>query len=183
MPLNALLIFNGLRPEATWPPALAALYNAVAPFRIVNGYGLFRVMTKERPEIMIEGSANGIEWKPYEFKWKPGALDRMPAFVEPHQPRLDWQMWFAALGDVRQNPWFIGLALRLLENSPDVTALLGKNPFPGKAAALSAGATFIVTISAAAGSSMKPAPGGDAEDERVYLPVVSDTWCREGAAT
>ena len=56
----------------------------------------------------------------------------MPAFVEPHQPRLDWQMWFAALSDVRQNRWFFGLAFRLLENAPDVTRLLGKNPFPDK---------------------------------------------------
>ncbi len=132
MPLNAFLIFNGFKPEAQWPRTIESLYNLVAPFRIVNGYGLFRVMTKERSEIIIEGSADGIEWKPYEFKWKPGALDRMPAFVEPHQPRLDWQMWFAALGDVRQNPWFFGLAFRLLENSPDVVRLLGKNPFPDK---------------------------------------------------
>ena len=109
------------------------------PFRIVNGYGLFRVMTKERPEIILEGSDDAIEWKAYEFKWKPGALDRMPGFVEPHQPRLDWQMWFAALSDVRQNPWFFALAFRLLENSPEVVHLLGKNPFPDKAAALSPG--------------------------------------------
>jgi hypothetical protein len=106
------------------------MYGVLEPFRIVNGYGLFRVMTKERPEIILEGSADGIEWKPYEFRWKPGTLNRAPAFVEPHQPRLDWQMWFAALSDVRQNRWFVGLVLRLLENSPDVVHLLGKNPFP-----------------------------------------------------
>jgi hypothetical protein len=132
MPLNAFLIYSGCKPEAKWPAPIEALYGAVAPFRVVNGYGLFRVMTKERSEIIIEGSDDGIEWKPYEFKWKPGALDRMPAFVEPHQPRLDWQMWFAALGDARQNPWFFGLAGRLLENSPAVLRLLGKNPFPEK---------------------------------------------------
>ncbi|MBA3542898.1 MAG: lipase maturation factor family protein, partial [Chthoniobacterales bacterium] len=88
MPVNALLIYNGFKPEAQWPPALERVYGALASFRIVNGYGLFRVMTKERPEIIIEGSADGLEWKAYEFKWKPGALDRRPAFVEPHQPRL-----------------------------------------------------------------------------------------------
>ncbi len=132
MPLNAFLIYSGFKPEAEWPPAIASLYHYIEPFRVVNGYGLFRVMTKERPEIIIEGSADGIEWKPYIFKWKPGPLDRMPGFVEPHQPRLDWQMWFAALGDPPQNPWFFGLVQRLLENSPDVTPLLGTNPFPGK---------------------------------------------------
>ena len=98
MPVNAILIFSGFKPEAQWPRPLELVYSAIAPFRIVNSYGLFRVMTKQRPEIIIEGSDDAIEWKAYEFKWKPGALDRMPGFVEPHQPRLDWQMWFAASG-------------------------------------------------------------------------------------
>jgi hypothetical protein len=87
-------------------------------------------MTKERPEIVIEGSRDGIDWLPYEFRWKPGALGRPPLQVAPHQPRLDWQMWFAALGSVQQNRWFVALAVRLLENAPDVTALLASNPFP-----------------------------------------------------
>jgi hypothetical protein len=97
---------------------------------VANGYGLFRVMTKERAEIVIEGSADGIAWSPYEFKWKPGDLKRAPGWVAPHQPRLDWQMWFAALGTYRQNPWFGRLVLQLLKNSPDVTGLLERNPFP-----------------------------------------------------
>ncbi|TMG82138.1 MAG: lipase maturation factor family protein [Betaproteobacteria bacterium] len=50
----------------------------------------------------------------------------------PHQPRLDWQMWFAALGDARANPWFQNLMLRLLEGSPPVLALLDSNPFPDR---------------------------------------------------
>ncbi len=132
MPVNAILIFAGFKPEAQWPRPLEVIYGAIAPIRIVDSYGLFRVMTKERREIIIEGSDDAIEWKAYEFKWKPGALDRRPGFVEPHQPRLDWQMWFAALGDARQNPWFFGLVRRLLENSPEVTRLFGRNPFPDK---------------------------------------------------
>jgi len=132
MPLNSALIFSGFKPEAQWPRPFEVVYSALAPFRIVNSYGLFRVMTKERSEIIIEGSDDGIEWKAYEFKWKPGALDRRPGWVQPHQPRLDWQMWFAALGDVRQNSWFVGLVQRLLENTPEVTRLLAKNPFPEK---------------------------------------------------
>ncbi len=172
MPLNALLIGNGFKPDLIWPPALASLYSAVSPFRIVNGYGLFRVMTKERPEIVIEGSENGIGWKAYEFKWKPGPLDRRPAFVEPHQPRLDWQMWFAALSDVRQNPWFIGLVLRLLENSPDVVSLLGKNPFPENPPRYLRANIYRYHFS----SRVEHAQTGAwwrREDERVYLPVVS----------
>ena len=108
------------------------LGECVEPFRIVNGYGLFRVMTKSRPEIIVEGSGDGIEWLPYEFRWKPGDPNQPPHWVAPHQPRLDWQMWFAALGNYRQNPWFVGLTRRLLENNPAVTRLLAHNPFPDK---------------------------------------------------
>ena len=74
------------------------IYVRLEPFRMINGYGLFRVMTKDRREIIIEGSADGIDWLPYEFKWKPGDVMRAPGWCAPHQPRLDWQMWFAALG-------------------------------------------------------------------------------------
>ena len=98
--------------------------------RIVNGYGLFAIMTTSRPEIIIEGSNDGETWLDYEFKFKPGDLRRAPRWVEPFQPRLDWQMWFAALGDYRSSPWFTHLMLRLLEGSPPVLALLERNPFP-----------------------------------------------------
>src|SRR6266853_1980436 len=106
LPLNARLIYGAFKPEAEWSPMLGRIYARVEAFRIVNGYGLFRVMTKDRREIVIEGSADGIDWKPYEFKWKPGDVMRAPGWCQPHQPRLDWQMWFAALGSHRQNPWF-----------------------------------------------------------------------------
>jgi predicted DCC family thiol-disulfide oxidoreductase YuxK len=131
LPINAMLIFSAFKPEAPWPGPIAAIAGCLESFRIVNGYGLFRVMTKSRPEIVIEGSADGIEWRPYEFRWKPGALDKAPGWVAPHQPRLDWQMWFAALGSYRQNPWFVSLLERLLHNTPEVTRLLARNPFPG----------------------------------------------------
>jgi lipase maturation factor 1 len=172
MPLNAFLIFNGFKPEAQWPGAMESFYSAVAPFRIVNSYGLFRVMTKERSEIVIEGSDDGIDWKSYQFKWKPGALDRMPGFVEPHQPRLDWQMWFAALSDVRQNPWLIGLGLRLLENSPDVLYLLGENPFPAKGPRYLRANIYRYHFSSLA-EHQKTGAWWRREDERVYLPQVS----------
>ena len=111
---------------------VAAVNQWLAPTRSFNSYGLFAVMTTTRPEIIIEGSHDGINWLPYEFKYKPGDVKRRPAFVAPHQPRLDWQMWFAALGNWRQNPWVLNLATRLLRGSPEVLALLKKNPFPDK---------------------------------------------------
>ena len=128
-----MFIVSAVKPDLEWPRPIAIMAGSVASFRIVNGYGLFRVMTKSRAEIIVEGSADGNEWLPYEFKWKPGALERAPGWVAPHQPRLDWQMWFAALGDYRQNPWFVSLLERLLRNTPEVTRLLAQNPFPEKA--------------------------------------------------
>src|SRR6059058_594396 len=131
-PINAWLIFSAFKPQSRPPGRLANFYEQLEAFRIVNGYGLFRVMTKDRSEIVIEGSADGINWAPYEFKWKPGDVKRAPGWCAPHQPRLDWQMWFAALEAPEQNPWLIGLIVRLLEGSRDVTGLLAHNPFPDK---------------------------------------------------
>jgi predicted DCC family thiol-disulfide oxidoreductase YuxK len=112
-----------------WAPAETVI-RAVSPFEIVNTYGLFAVMTTTRPEIIVEGSNDGTIWLPYEFKYKPGDLTRAPVWVQPHQPRLDWQMWFAALGDYRTDPWVLHFLARLLEGQPEVLGLLGHDPFP-----------------------------------------------------
>lgn len=104
----------------------------VSPFQIINSYGLFAIMTTSRPEIIIEGSVDGNVWKEYEFYFKPGNVLSPPCIVAPYQPRLDWQMWFAALSDYQSNPWFMSFIRRLLDGSPDVLALLKTNPFPDK---------------------------------------------------
>jgi len=132
LPINAWLIFSAFKPRTRPPHALATVYEQLEAFRIVNGYGLFRVMTKDRCEIVLEGSAEGVEWLPYEFKWKPGDVKRAPGWCAPHQPRLDWQMWFAALERPQENPWLGGLIVRLLQGSQDVNRLLAYNPFPDK---------------------------------------------------
>jgi predicted DCC family thiol-disulfide oxidoreductase YuxK len=129
-PVNAMLIFSAFKPHEDLPRPIEAVAGYLQSFRVVSGYGLFRVMTKSRPEIVVEGSANGVDWLPYEFRWKPGALDRAPRWNAPHQPRLDWQMWFAALGSYRNNAWFVHFAERLLRGAPEVTGLLERNPFP-----------------------------------------------------
>jgi hypothetical protein len=118
-------------PEVLVPSELVTLSQWAEPFRSTNGYGLFAVMTTTRPEIIVEGSDDGVSWRPYQFRWKPGDLDRRPRFTSPHLPRLDWQMWFAALaGDCRSVPWFFQFEQRLLEGSPAVLGLLRENPFP-----------------------------------------------------
>jgi hypothetical protein len=112
------------------PGAVRSLMTLTSPFGIANSYGLFAVMTTSRPEIIVEGSNDGATWNAYEFKYKPGDLYRSLPVVAPHQPRLDWQMWFAALGTYRDNPWFINFAARLLQGSRSVLDLLAYNPFP-----------------------------------------------------
>jgi hypothetical protein len=109
--------------------ALLLLEGWASPFRSVSSYGLFAHMTCARPEIVIEGSDDGRLWLEYELPHKPGDPHRGPRWVAPHQPRLDWQMWFAALSPVPP-PWFPELIFRLLEGSPEVLSLFAKNPFP-----------------------------------------------------
>lgn len=115
------------------PMALRAIDQWIEPMRMVSSYGLFAVMTTERNEIIIEGSDDGVEWREYGFPYKPGDVARRPPWNIPHQPRLDWQMWFAALDDPRRVDWFPHFLERLLQNEPTVTALLAGNPFAEKA--------------------------------------------------
>jgi hypothetical protein len=146
-PFAVLVIVHGIAqvkeavaPAADARPSLESRIG-ISQFCLVNGYGLFRQMTETRPEIVIEASADGAEWMPYEFRWKPGRLSRRPGFCEPHQPRLDWQMWFEALRaeqiydatrrvDLRyMSPWFQAFILRLLHGEPKVLGLVATSPF------------------------------------------------------
>jgi predicted DCC family thiol-disulfide oxidoreductase YuxK len=128
--LSAVQLAGTLRIGVPWPGPVRDLSRWTSSFRSVNRYGLFAVMTTTRPEIIVEGSRDGETWVPYAFRWKPGDPARRPRFVAPHQPRLDWQMWFAALGNYRQNPWLVAFLHRLLDGSPEVLDLLESNPFP-----------------------------------------------------
>ena len=112
-------------------PVSQSLLSGAAPFHIANGYGLFAVMTTRRPEIILEGSNDGETWQAYELPYKPGALDRPPVWATPHQPRLDWQLWFAALAPAEQNPWLKWLVYSLLTGSEPVLALFEHDPFKG----------------------------------------------------
>jgi len=109
-----------------WPQAL----GWQEPLHLVNGYGLFAVMTTSRPEVVVEGSDDGRTWRAYGLHFQPQALGRAPRWVAPYQPRLDWQLWFAALGSPDETPWFRAFLVRLLQGSPAVLGLLGTNPFP-----------------------------------------------------
>jgi hypothetical protein len=128
--LSLAVAVQRLTPRGSLPHALRKLLSELAPFRSVNGYGLFAIMTTERPEILLEGSADGVEWRSYEFRWKPGAPERRPRFTGPHMPRVDWQLWFAALSRCEDEPWLLRFFQRVLEGSEAVTAVFVENPFP-----------------------------------------------------
>jgi len=102
-------------------------------YRVINMYHVFPTMTTERIELELSGSVDGREWKSYRFRYKPGDLDQRPRLVMPHQPRLDWQMWFVTLHN-KHLPWFEEFLYALLDNSPEVTTLLDHNPFAGQQA-------------------------------------------------
>jgi hypothetical protein len=114
----------GPAPVPTLPVAL------LDPFRIANRYGLFAVMTRGRYEIEFQGSNDGETWIAYPFRHKPQELNKPPRIYAPYQPRLDWNLWFASLGEWRDNPMVLRTERRLLSNDADVLELFAGNPFP-----------------------------------------------------
>jgi hypothetical protein len=124
---SALLLFM-LSPAAPLP---AAPIRALEPFRIANEFGLFAVMTRARYEIEFQGSRDGQTWTPYPYRNKPQDVHARPRIYAPYQPRFDWNLWFASLGNWRQYPWVVQVEERLLSGEPEVLALFAKDPFPG----------------------------------------------------
>lgn len=108
--------------------ALSVPFEFGSRWRLASGYGLFAHMTVERPELIIEASRDRIRWEPYRFRWKPGPIDRRPPSAFLHMPRLDWQMWFAALAWPAAEQWQASLNQALLEARPEVLALLESAP-------------------------------------------------------
>ncbi|XP_020862452.1 lipase maturation factor 1 isoform X1 [Phascolarctos cinereus] len=108
------------------------------PLRIVNTYGAFGSISKERTEVIIQGTSSleandsTAVWEEYEFKCKPGNLKRRPCLISPYHYRLDWLMWFAAFQTYEQNEWIFHLAGKLLANDPEALSLISFNPFKGK---------------------------------------------------
>ncbi|XP_051037059.1 lipase maturation factor 1 isoform X2 [Phodopus roborovskii] len=109
------------------------------PLRIVNTYGAFGSITKERTEVILQGTASpnasapDAVWEDYEFKCKPGDPWRRPCLISPYHYRLDWLMWFAAFQTYEHNDWIIHLAGKLLAGDAETLSLLALNPFEGRA--------------------------------------------------
>jgi len=125
---NAALLLMMWFPESA---LLAAPARPLEPFRFANQFGLFGVMTTGRYEIEFQGSNDGGNtWTPYPFRYKPQDVHVAPGIYAPYQPRFEWNLWFASLGNWRQYPFVPNAEIRLLEASPDVLALFARNPFP-----------------------------------------------------
>jgi hypothetical protein len=114
-------------PLPRWPVA------ALEPFRIADRYGLFATMTRGRYEIEFQGSHDGQNWITYPFAFKPQDPQKAPGIYAPYQPRFDWNLWFASLGEWRSNPIVPRTEERLLAADPGVLALFAADPFPGNA--------------------------------------------------
>lgn len=144
IPLNLQIIFNTCRLENILHEAgvkvfkssiqLTSFYSAsIKPFMLANSYGLFARMTTERPELQIQASMDGRNWEDYSFKYKLNNEEHKSSQIAPYQPRLDWQMWFAALrGKFPERGWMHNFVFRLLHNEKAVTELLESKPFNEK---------------------------------------------------
>jgi hypothetical protein len=130
-----LLSFLSLNPIANMLGAHQLMNASYDPLHLVNTYGAFGTVGKQRMEVVLEGTNSSIpnedaEWREYEFKCKPGALDRKPCIVAPLQLRLDWQIWFSAMASFRSQSWLHHLLFKLFQGESRVIELLGSNPFP-----------------------------------------------------
>lgn len=119
--LNVFYLAVSERQPRGWQ---VGLLTATESFHLVSNYGVFAVITRQRPEIILEFSDNGVDWQAFPFRFKPVDLQRAPTWIAPLQPRLDWQLWFAAKQPTPPQ-WFDSLVFRLLQGSPPVERLLG----------------------------------------------------------
>jgi hypothetical protein len=132
--LVAYLSIDPIRNMLSPAQAMNASFN---PLHLVDTYGAFGSITRTRNEIILEGTDEAAltpetKWREYEIRGKPGALGRMPPQIAPYHLRLGWLMWFAAMGDYSENPWFMHLVGKLLQGDADTAGLLGANPFADK---------------------------------------------------
>ena len=133
--LSILVVYLSIAPVLNLVSGRQLMNYSYDPLDLVNTYGAFGTVGRERDEIIFEGTEDAsitgdTKWKEYEFKAKPGDLDRRPPFVAPYQPRIDWQIWFAAMASPAEYPWTLHFVWKLLHNDRGTLSLLANNPFP-----------------------------------------------------
>lgn len=135
--LVAFIAFRSYYPIKNMLSRYQAMNSCYDPFHLVNSYGAFGGITRQRFEIILEGTyarnphSKDAEWRPYLFKGKPVRVDRCPPVVAPYHLRLDWLMWFAAMGDHASYPWIVHLVAKLLAGDKATLKLLKGDPFGG----------------------------------------------------
>ncbi len=127
--LCALVALLSIDPVANLFSAHQVMNGSFDPLELVNTYGAFGSVGRTRNEVIVEGSYDRVEWREYQFKYKPGDVTRSPSVIAPLQPRLDWQIWFAAMSRIDHQPWLLRLVAKLLDGDAAVLALMGPNPF------------------------------------------------------
>jgi len=133
--LSILVAYLSIAPVLNLVSGRQIMNTSFNRFDLVNTYGAFGAVGRERDEIIFEGTDDTIitgdtRWKEYEFKAKPGDPNRRPPFVAPYQPRIDWQIWFAAMASPAEYPWTLHFVWKLLHNDRGTLSLLANNPFP-----------------------------------------------------
>jgi hypothetical protein len=136
--LALLVILLSIKPVRNLISPNQVMNTSFDPLHLVNTYGAFGGITRERFEIVIEGTDDPMltastRWKEYQFKGKPGDPSKLSPQIAPYHLRLDWLMWFAAMPSPFYDPWFIHLLQRLLQGDEATLSLLKENPFPGAA--------------------------------------------------
>jgi hypothetical protein len=135
--VSGLIVALSYRPARNLLSRRQLMNYSFEPFHLVNTYGAFGSVTKERDEVVIEGTDEAVltpqtRWHEYEFKGKPGDVMRRPPQYAPYHLRLDWLMWFAAMSSPIYHEWFVPFVAKLLENDPATLRLLRRNPFPDR---------------------------------------------------
>ena len=128
--LAALVLYLSIAPVLNLLGSRQVMNGSFDRLHLVNTYGAFGSVGRLRNEVILQGSPDGTNWREYEFKCKPGNVNRPPCFIAPYQLRIDWQIWFAAMEDPGSNPWLIHLIAQLLHNDRGALSLLANNPFP-----------------------------------------------------
>ena len=133
----AIIALLSLQPVVNLVSRRQIMNTSFDPLDLVNTYGAFGSVGQERLNVIFEGTDGDPAdpttiWKPYPYKALPVDMKRRPPQIAPYQRRLDWQMWFAAMGSVQQYPWILHLIWKLLHNDAGALSLFGGNPFPQK---------------------------------------------------
>jgi hypothetical protein len=135
--VTVVIAFLSIQPVLNMVSPSQIMNTSFDPLDLVNTYGAFGSVGRERYNVIFEGTTDSIpndsaNWKPYPYKGLPTALDQRSPQIAPYQLRLDWQMWFAAMSTPDEYPWTTTLVSKLLHNDPDAISLFAANPFPDK---------------------------------------------------